>query len=322
MTKIFRSLSLCIMVLAICMCTPLNGLATATSTSSTQKIPTYIGLDAASIGGREVSVGDVISPIYDTSYRSHYLYTDKACTKKFPEYFTGVMTATILEKGDGYYRVSIPVLSKTDLYMVRNMPLPVNLKIPYGTTKILGDLNDDGTVDATDASMALEVYAKVSTGQPNATYWGLPDLNVDGTVDATDASGILEKYANASTGNSEEMIFQNYMGVFYYKDYGVSYIHRNSKLVLESEENTSAIVNGMIYQFNDTSWAIYKQLKFSNGSLDITSPDDYIYHGDKLVLMYCPEYTLAEYQVFKTYKDGLWYYLLIKPENLDKFQLV
>ncbi|MBP5362068.1 MAG: hypothetical protein J6Y71_03445 [Ruminococcus sp.] len=66
----------------------------------------------------------------------------------------------------------------------------------------LGDVNDDGKIDAKDASMVLAAYAKASTGEDN----GLTDMqkesadvNIDARIDAKDASLILEYYAIAST---------------------------------------------------------------------------------------------------------------------------
>ena len=67
----------------------------------------------------------------------------------------------------------------------------------------LGDVNEDGKIDAKDASRVLMYYSAVSTGAED----GLTDsqkkaanVNGDGKIDAKDASRILIYYAAASTG--------------------------------------------------------------------------------------------------------------------------
>lgn len=67
----------------------------------------------------------------------------------------------------------------------------------------LGDLNDDGTVDASDASLVLAEYAKIQTGvNPTftASQTNAADVNKDNVVDSSDASKILVYYAMISTG--------------------------------------------------------------------------------------------------------------------------
>lgn len=65
-----------------------------------------------------------------------------------------------------------------------------------------GDVNNDGHVDATDASSILEEYSKVSTGNAHSftkkqMITGDADLN--GIIDAGDASIVLEIYSRLST---------------------------------------------------------------------------------------------------------------------------
>ena len=70
-------------------------------------------------------------------------------------------------------------------------------------TYTLGDVNDDETIDASDASLVLAEYAKIQTGG-NQTFTenqtSAADVNNDGVVDASDASKILVYYAAISTG--------------------------------------------------------------------------------------------------------------------------
>ena len=66
----------------------------------------------------------------------------------------------------------------------------------------LGDVNQDGIVDAVDASMTLRYYAKISAngdGGFTDTQKLAADVNKDGIIDAVDASKILGYYAYLST---------------------------------------------------------------------------------------------------------------------------
>jgi|GEM_PF-6579380 len=104
--------------------------------------------------------------------------------------------------------------------------IPVNLingSITVGEPKddyLLGDINLDGVVDASDASKALEFYAAVSTGvagyllTPEQAFNGdvAPDFYV---IDASDASAILEYYAYSSTTASPK-----HPNVYFAEKYG------------------------------------------------------------------------------------------------------
>ena len=67
----------------------------------------------------------------------------------------------------------------------------------------LGDVNSDGKVDSSDASLVLEEYAVIQTGGAGAfteNQKKAADVNKDGKTDSSDASKILEYYAMISTG--------------------------------------------------------------------------------------------------------------------------
>ena len=74
----------------------------------------------------------------------------------------------------------------------------------------LGDVDNNGIVDAVDASKILSFYASTSTGA-NITPAQLEkmkvcaDVNGDGSVDAIDASAVLGYYAATSTGYSQSL---------------------------------------------------------------------------------------------------------------------
>lgn len=71
-----------------------------------------------------------------------------------------------------------------------------------------GDVNQDGYVDARDASMILSLYSKLTTNdeltQEEMDKIKRSDVNGDGYVDARDASLVLSFYAGLSTGFSRE----------------------------------------------------------------------------------------------------------------------
>lgn len=75
-------------------------------------------------------------------------------------------------------------------------------------------MNEDGKVDAKDASMVLVAYAKVSTGSEDGLtekQHKAADVNADGKVDAKDASSILAYYAMASTASGDVPSLKEYM---------------------------------------------------------------------------------------------------------------
>ncbi|MDE6775084.1 MAG: hypothetical protein K2J37_02075 [Ruminococcus sp.] len=69
----------------------------------------------------------------------------------------------------------------------------------------LGDVDGDGMIDATDASMVLYEYSLLSTGKESSftvNQKKSADVNKDGMTDSTDASSILVYYADSSTGGN------------------------------------------------------------------------------------------------------------------------
>ncbi|MDE6035864.1 MAG: hypothetical protein K2G36_08155 [Ruminococcus sp.] len=70
-----------------------------------------------------------------------------------------------------------------------------------------GDVNNDGFIDAVDASLVLEAYAELSTdGASNFTTIQeiVSDVNDDGEVNAVDSSFLLQYYAYTSTMTTGE----------------------------------------------------------------------------------------------------------------------
>ena len=78
----------------------------------------------------------------------------------------------------------------------------------------LGDINENGIVDAVDASMVLAYYASISSGEGGDFSPGqkfAADLNKDGFIDAVDASRILSYYSYASTSNETPMSVKEFI---------------------------------------------------------------------------------------------------------------
>lgn len=78
----------------------------------------------------------------------------------------------------------------------------------------LGDVNNDGKINAVDASSVLSYYAMTSTNQ-DADYSEeqklAADVNTDGHINAVDASYILSYYAYISTANEAIMPIEEYV---------------------------------------------------------------------------------------------------------------
>jgi hypothetical protein len=79
----------------------------------------------------------------------------------------------------------------------------------------LGDVNNDGKVNAVDASEVLTYYANISTNKEGGftdTQKLAADVNNDGLINAVDASCILSYYAYLSTTKDEaKMRIEEYL---------------------------------------------------------------------------------------------------------------
>ena len=95
-----------------------------------------------------------------------------------------------------------------------SMTYEYDLRFTVDPAVILGDVDFDGIVNASDASMVLAEYALLATkGEP--TFVDIQkkaaDVNTDGSTDASDASSILGYYAYIATGGSGTM--EEYLGL-------------------------------------------------------------------------------------------------------------
>jgi hypothetical protein len=58
--------------------------------------------------------------------------------------------------------------------------------------KAVGDVDDDGSVDAVDALLILQFHARLLASLPNP---GSADVNADGRIDSLDAKLVLQYVA-------------------------------------------------------------------------------------------------------------------------------
>ncbi len=83
------------------------------------------------------------------------------------------------------------------------------LEYTFNASEDMGDVDNDGAVNSSDASMVLAEYALTATG--NAPTFDeneilAADVNSDGSVDSSDASSILSYYAYVATGGECTML--------------------------------------------------------------------------------------------------------------------
>ena len=64
----------------------------------------------------------------------------------------------------------------------------------------LGDVNDDGAVDSSDAALILKDYATAQAGGTSTLDKSVADYNSDDAIDSSDAALILKAYAQAQAG--------------------------------------------------------------------------------------------------------------------------
>lgn len=144
------------------------------------------------------------------------------------KYYNVYMTGAVAESriSDDVSELSVSVVFEPFAYSVSNPEIAftasytsipnngteysepvIKLKISAESAPILkGDVNFDGTIDATDASLVMSEYTNIATGgTPTFTdaQREAADMDGDGFVDMWDAGKIMEIYANNQTsGNS------------------------------------------------------------------------------------------------------------------------
>lgn len=103
----------------------------------------------------------------------------------------------------------------------------------------LGDVDNDGKINAVDASAVLAYYAMLSTGQDGGFTEAqklASDVDNDGKINAVDASCILAYYAYISTGGKdslEDFLNKPTINDFPLYNSRLNYIKANSKTVAD-----------------------------------------------------------------------------------------
>ena len=118
----------------------------------------------------------------------------------------------------------------------------------------LGDVNNDGYVNAVDASIVLSAYAKYQTGEEPLTplQFKAADVNEDGNVDSLDASKILSYYSYLATEDGETTDIKSFQN-----DKPVETPTNAPKVETEPVEQFSSITKEKIY-FKPNTHYIHK----------------------------------------------------------------
>jgi len=88
----------------------------------------------------------------------------------------------------------------------KNKLICSNLRINV-SDRLLGDVNNDGKINAVDASTILSAYANVSTGAASGLTdeaMAAADVDGDSKINAVDASNVLGYYAYQSTSSADK----------------------------------------------------------------------------------------------------------------------
>lgn len=73
---------------------------------------------------------------------------------------------------------------------------------------VIGDVDGDGTINSSDASLVLREYALIATGEAltfSEAQKIIADVNMDKVADSSDASVILAYYAYTATGGTDNI---------------------------------------------------------------------------------------------------------------------
>ena len=126
-------------------------------------------------------------------------------------------------KGDKYYATPSGIQETEFIYDAASDTISVSLTDAYLVMKRggkitspinLGDINNDGKVNAVDASTVLTYYANISTNKDGGfteSQKKAADVDNNGDINAVDASYILSYYAYTSTTKEDIMSIEEYM---------------------------------------------------------------------------------------------------------------
>lgn len=88
---------------------------------------------------------------------------------------------------------------------------PININV---SDRMLGDINNDGIITGSDATMVLQEYTYLSSGGQNSYFTTeqqiAADINDDGIITGTDATWLLQYYTSLSSG-CEDSIYDYFL---------------------------------------------------------------------------------------------------------------
>lgn len=183
---------------------------TAKSTTTTVKTTTTTAKPTTTTVKTTTTTAKPTTTVKTTTTTAKPATTVKTTTTTAKSITTTVKTTSTTEKLTT--TTAKPTATTTKLTTTLTTTQP-----PVTTTKATdvnrGDIDDNGTIDAIDASVALTIYALRSTNGDVSMYSEkqiqAADTDKNGTVDAIDASYILSYYAYISTGGKKN--FDDFM---------------------------------------------------------------------------------------------------------------
>ena len=179
------------------------------------------------------------------------------------------------------------------------------------TDFILGDVNDNGIVDAVDASAVLTYYAMTSTGKEGGfteSQLKAADFNNNGTVDGIDASAILSFYAKNSVGNNSSAVESETVELrsFRAEPWSVHINKEENVKFTVNIDSDNVIPENSISLFDEDGNLLSKMS--DDGKNGDEKADDGIYTAVKLLSVDAPK--------------NVNYYAAIGNEKSDDFQVV
>ena len=153
---------------------------------------------------------DVIIPFeYDKAYSGENGFFTVGLNDKYGIIDKNNKVVVPLEYDD------ISEINNGTVYAVKNQKVYlIKLSENHIDTLEIGDVNNDGHINAVDASSVLSYYAMISTnkdGDFNDAQQAAADVNHDGQINAVDASCILSYYAYVSTTKEDIKSLEDFL---------------------------------------------------------------------------------------------------------------
>ena len=116
----------------------------------------------------------------------------------FPGYYFEVREPSVeYSESHGIYTFSMSFKASPEM---KTLP---EVRKYNASTVTVPDINGDGTVDSSDASIIQEAYARIIAGEDTGLtpkQLKACDANMDGSIDSADASLVMTFYADATSG--------------------------------------------------------------------------------------------------------------------------